>query len=97
MSNFVFLSSFYLFIQSRIILGSDYPFPLGEHHPGKLVESVTDWTEELKDKILSGNALEFLGLDKDFFLAGEERSGITEEDDETIEPPAKVSKLMSAA
>jgi len=31
-----------------IILGSDYPFPLGEHHPGKLIESITDWTDVLK-------------------------------------------------
>ena len=23
-----------------MILGSDYPFPLGEHHPGKLIEDV---------------------------------------------------------
>lgn len=31
-----------------IILGSDYPFPLGEHHPGKLIDSITDWTDVLK-------------------------------------------------
>ncbi|CAH3198997.1 unnamed protein product, partial [Porites evermanni] len=26
--------------QENVILGSDYPFPLGEHHPGKLIEDV---------------------------------------------------------
>ena len=29
-----------LFFQENVILGSDYPFPLGEHHPGKLIEDV---------------------------------------------------------
>lgn len=30
------------------MLGSDYPFPLGEHHPGKLIESVEDWEQSTK-------------------------------------------------
>jgi aminocarboxymuconate-semialdehyde decarboxylase len=50
-----------------VVLGSDYPFPLGEHHPGKLIESVTDWDWSLKRKFLSDNALEFLGLDRSRF------------------------------
>ena len=29
--------------KNRVVLGSDYPFPLGEHHPGKLIESIEDW------------------------------------------------------
>jgi aminocarboxymuconate-semialdehyde decarboxylase len=45
------------------MLGSDYPFPLGEHHPGKLIESTEDLDEELKEQLLAGNALQFLGLD----------------------------------
>ncbi|KAL4222588.1 hypothetical protein ACF0H5_018629 [Mactra antiquata] len=49
--------------EDRVINGSDYPFPLGEHHPGKLIED-SDFTVELKEKLLSGNACEFLGLDK---------------------------------
>ncbi|BFZ02170.1 hypothetical protein BsWGS_05209 [Bradybaena similaris] len=48
--------------KDRVILGSDYPFPLGEHHPGKLIESIEDFTPELKYQLLAGNALEFLGL-----------------------------------
>ena len=35
-------------LQEKVILGSDYPFPLGEHHPGKLIESIEDWSDELK-------------------------------------------------
>jgi aminocarboxymuconate-semialdehyde decarboxylase len=26
--------------EDKICLGSDYPFPLGEHHPGKLIEKM---------------------------------------------------------
>lgn len=46
-----------------VICGSDYPFPLGEHHPGKLIES-SDLVDEVKAKLLSDNACAFLGLDK---------------------------------
>ena len=38
----------WFYYQDRIILGSDYPFPLGEHHPGKLVESMDDLSPKLK-------------------------------------------------
>ena len=41
------------FLQDRVMLGSDYPFPLGEHHPGKLIESVEELDEELKVKVKS--------------------------------------------
>ena len=34
--------------KDNVVLGSDYPFPLGEHHPGKLIESMEDFDEELK-------------------------------------------------
>jgi aminocarboxymuconate-semialdehyde decarboxylase len=46
----------------KVILGSDYPFPLGEPEPGQLIESL-DLPEQLKQRLLSGNALEFLGMD----------------------------------
>ncbi|XP_003386098.1 PREDICTED: 2-amino-3-carboxymuconate-6-semialdehyde decarboxylase-like [Amphimedon queenslandica] len=49
--------------EDRVVLGSDYPFPLGEHFPGKLIESIEEWDTSLKDKLLSKNAFEFLGLD----------------------------------
>ena len=31
--------TFWAILKDRVVLGSDYPFPLGEHHPGKGVES----------------------------------------------------------
>ncbi|XP_013402157.1 2-amino-3-carboxymuconate-6-semialdehyde decarboxylase, partial [Lingula anatina] len=34
--------------KDQVILGSDYPFPLGEHHPGKLIESMEDFEDDLK-------------------------------------------------
>jgi len=48
----------------RICLGSDYPFPLGEHRPGALIESLADLTEQSRNRMLGGTALEFLGLDE---------------------------------
>ena len=48
----------------RIILGSDYPFPLGEQKPGEMVLSCDFLSDEDKAKILGLNALYFLGLDK---------------------------------
>jgi aminocarboxymuconate-semialdehyde decarboxylase len=51
----------------RIALGSDYPFPLGEHEPGRLIESLTDLPGRTRDRLLAGTALEFLGLDADHF------------------------------
>lgn len=48
----------------RIALGSDYPFPLGEAHPGSLIESLPDLTPGERDRMLFGTAREFLALDK---------------------------------
>jgi len=53
--------------KDRVILGSDYPFPLGEHHPGKLIESMENYDEQTKDMLLAANACEFLGLDRTKF------------------------------
>lgn len=50
----------------RIALGSDYPFPLGEQEPGKLIED-SPFDDETKAKMLHGAALEWLGLDKERF------------------------------
>ncbi len=47
----------------RIFLGSDYPFPLGEPNPGRLIESLDDCDAETRARLLAGNAREFLGLD----------------------------------
>ncbi len=46
----------------RIALGTDYPFPLGELTPGAMIESMGDLSAEVKARLLSGTAREFLGL-----------------------------------
>jgi aminocarboxymuconate-semialdehyde decarboxylase len=51
--------------ENHIALGSDYPFPLGEAEPGKLIESMTELSETTKARLCSGTALEWLGLKKD--------------------------------
>ncbi len=51
-----------LFGAQRVALGSDYPFPLGETHPGALIESMNDLSARDKSQLLSGTAREFLGL-----------------------------------
>lgn len=53
--------------EENVLLGSDYPFPLGEPHPGKLIADVYKDDVELRDKLLAGNALRFLGLDRSQF------------------------------
>lgn len=45
----------------KICMGSDYPFPLGEHHPGKLIES-SAYPAEIKNKLLYKNAMDWMGL-----------------------------------
>lgn len=56
-----------LFGANRVALGSDYPFPLGENEPGKLIESMP-FDEKTKEFLLSGSALEWLGMKKERFL-----------------------------
>jgi len=50
-----------------IALGSDYPFPLGEQVPGALIESM-DLDAAIRDRLLAGTALEWLGLERGQFL-----------------------------
>ena len=51
---------------NRIALGSDYPFPLGEHHPGKMIEEM-DLDDNTRSNLLADAALEWLALKrKDF-------------------------------
>jgi aminocarboxymuconate-semialdehyde decarboxylase len=51
-----------LFGARRVALGSDYPFPLGEAYPGKLLESMQELSAKEKAQLLSGTAREFLGI-----------------------------------
>lgn len=45
--------------ENNICLGSDYPFPLGEHHPGKLIEQM-NFSSALADKLNFKNATDWL-------------------------------------
>ncbi|UCF69203.1 MAG: amidohydrolase [Acidobacteriota bacterium] len=47
----------------RVALGSDDPFPLGESVPGQLIESLAELTDDAKQRLLAGTALEFLALE----------------------------------
>ena len=51
----------------RVALGTDYPFPLGEAEPGRLIESLGELSDAVRRRLLAGTALEFLGLDEGFF------------------------------
>ena len=49
---------------SRVLLGSDYPFPLGEQKIGDLVRTCPGaLTDAERDMVLGGNAAQFFGLD----------------------------------
>jgi len=53
----------------HVMLGSDYPFPLGEHRVGTLIRT-SHLTAQAKDRLLGGNALEFLGLHSESAASG---------------------------
>ena len=46
----------------HVMLGSDYPFPLGEHRVGELIRS-SRLSARVKARLLGENAAEFLGLE----------------------------------
>lgn len=46
----------------RVALGSDYPFPLGEHEPGRMIDGMRDLDVPTRERLLSGTAREFLGV-----------------------------------
>ena len=46
----------------RIALGTDYPFPLGEQEPGRLIESLTELSTAALERLLAGTARAFLGI-----------------------------------
>jgi aminocarboxymuconate-semialdehyde decarboxylase len=51
----------------RVALGSDYPFPLGEPVPGRIVDEIQELSQSARDRLLWGTALEFLGVGRDRF------------------------------
>ncbi len=57
--------------EDRVVLGSDYPFPLGEERIGSLIRR-SGLGEETKSKLLHRNAAKFLALDPEESGQGEE-------------------------
>jgi len=57
----------------RVMLGSDYPFPLGEERVGSLIRQ-SNLSLEVKAKLLGGNAARFLGIE-DAQEAGDPKPG----------------------
>ena len=53
--------------EDKICLGTDYPFPLGELEPGKLINEM-NYTNAKRSKLLAENALNWLGLNKEDFI-----------------------------
>lgn len=49
------------------MLGTDYPFPLGESHAGKLIDG-SSLSAQQKAKLLGDNALEFFNVPRDRFV-----------------------------
>jgi aminocarboxymuconate-semialdehyde decarboxylase len=52
--------------EDHICLGSDYPFPLGEQHPGKLIEEI-NMSNTTREKLLYKNANNWLQLNANLF------------------------------
>ena len=50
----------------QVMLGSDYPFPLGEHSPGALIESMP-YEESIIEMLMHGSALNWLDLERSRF------------------------------
>jgi aminocarboxymuconate-semialdehyde decarboxylase len=48
--------------EDRILMGSDYPFPLGEMEPGKVIDESAHLSELARSKLLSSNAEAFFSL-----------------------------------
>lgn len=51
----------------KVCMGSDYPFPLGEHHPGKLIESMESFTATQTEQLLYKNAMDWMALKENHF------------------------------
>lgn len=47
--------------ENRVVLGSDYPFPLGEHKPGQLICQQENMSDETKQRLLWDNCFDLFG------------------------------------
>ena len=48
--------------EDRVMLGSDYPFPLGEEFVGELIRTTEGFSDSARSKLLGGNAQQFLNI-----------------------------------
>jgi aminocarboxymuconate-semialdehyde decarboxylase len=74
---------------SQVMLGSDYPFPLGEERVGSLVRQ-SNLPQDAKTKLLGSNALSFLGIGTESREA-EEKSGAAA----IVSPPVPASGSLT--
>ena len=51
----------------KVVMGSDYPFPLGDLEFGRYIETDMDLPEQDRASIFHGAALDWLGLEKSRF------------------------------
>jgi aminocarboxymuconate-semialdehyde decarboxylase len=58
----------------QVMLGSDYPFPLGEERVGSLIRQ-SNLPQHTKTKLLSGNAMRFLNLNPASHETADQRPG----------------------
>jgi aminocarboxymuconate-semialdehyde decarboxylase len=49
-----------MFGTKRLALGTDYPFPLGELAPGQLIRSLDEISDQDRNRLLGGTAIEWL-------------------------------------
>jgi len=56
--------------EDNVVLGTDYPFPLGELEPGRLIEEYSALSHDKKKKLLWDNALRMFDLREEKFLQG---------------------------
>jgi aminocarboxymuconate-semialdehyde decarboxylase len=52
---------------NQVMLGTDYPFPLGEQQPGSGIEAL-GLSESERARLFHGTALEWLGLPRHRFV-----------------------------
>ncbi len=53
---------------NQIALGTDYPFPLGESNPGKIINQLSHLSDNEKSRLMNGTALEWLNLNQKDFI-----------------------------
>ena len=70
---------------NRVLLGSDYPFPLGEERVGALIRQ-SNLPQHTKAKLLGGNATEFLKLEPETPEADEKQQSIAVVESSPVAP-----------